>query len=88
VPHYTITATAGSGGFIEPAGTIDVAHGGSVQFTMTAEAGFRVADVSIDGNSVGSVNSHLFTDVTENHTIEVIFSRNSAPWLPLLLNDK
>jgi hypothetical protein len=71
---YTITAPAGSGGSINPEGTITVNHGGSQTFTITPDTGYEIADVLVDGVSVGAVPTYTFTNVTANHTIEASFS--------------
>ena len=39
--------------------------------------GYHVADVLVDGTSVGPVNSYTFTNVTANHTIAAIFAINT-----------
>lgn len=70
---YTITATAGAGGQIEPAGTIRVIHGENQAFTITAESGHYLADLIIDGTSVTEADSYEFTSVSGNHSIEAVF---------------
>jgi YVTN family beta-propeller protein len=73
---YTITATAGANGSIAPSGAVIVNEGADQSFTITANAGFHVADVLVDGVSVGAVTSHTFTNVTANHTIDASFAAN------------
>ncbi|HLV23716.1 MAG TPA: T9SS type A sorting domain-containing protein [Moheibacter sp.] len=75
----TITATAGANGTISPIGEISVNCGEDQAFTFTPDAGFIVADVLVDGTSVGAVNSYTFTEVVENHTISVSFEEFSEP---------
>jgi hypothetical protein len=70
---YTITASAGSGGTITPAGAVSVACAGSQVFAITATAGYAVSDVLVDGVSVGAVRSYTFANVTTNRTISVTF---------------
>ncbi|MCK5604717.1 right-handed parallel beta-helix repeat-containing protein, partial [Candidatus Pacearchaeota archaeon] len=72
-PTYTITASAGSGGQISPNGTTQVTEGGSQAYTITANTGYQIADVLVDGRSVGAVSSYSFTNVTANHTISASF---------------
>ncbi len=72
--EYVITASAGTGGSINPSGDVSVTHGSDKTFTITSETGYEVSDVLVDGKSVGAVTSHTFDDVTENHTISVTFS--------------
>ncbi len=70
---YTITATAGVHGSISPNGTVVVNHGASQAFTITPDASYGIAEVKVDGTSIGAVSSHLFSNVTQNHTIEASF---------------
>ncbi len=71
---YSITASKVSGGSISPAGTSSVKDGGNLSYTIKPSAGHAIADVVIDGVSVGAVDSHTFTKVTANHTISAVFS--------------
>jgi len=71
---WTITASAGAHGSITPSGAVSVADGASQTFTVTPDAGYQVADVLVDGGSVGAVTSYTFNDVTANHTIAASFS--------------
>lgn len=70
---YTITASAGKGGTISPNGTIKVSRGDNKTFTITAGNGYIIADVLVDGVSVGAVSSYTFEKVSKNHTISVSF---------------
>jgi hypothetical protein len=69
----TITASAGTGGTISPAGTSTVSSGGSKTYTIKANAGYQIADVLVDGSSVGAVTTYAFTNVTTPHTISATF---------------
>ena len=72
----TVTASAGSNGSITPSGAITVNYGASQTFTITANTGYHVADVSVDGLSVGAVTSYTFSNVTAKHTIAASFAIN------------
>jgi uncharacterized repeat protein (TIGR02543 family) len=74
---YTITATAGANGSIAPAGVTTVNYGGSQSYTITPDAGYHVANVLVDGSSVGAVTSYNFTNVSANHTISATFAINA-----------
>lgn len=76
--YYTIDAEAGHGGSITPEGRILVASGGDKTFTITPDEGYRIADVLVDGESIGVVSSYTFENVRSDHTIEVIFERYSG----------
>ena len=75
---YTITATAGEGGSITPAGEVSVKEGASQTFTITASEGYAIADVLVDGQSVGAVDSYTFENVTANHTIAAVFTKTAS----------
>ena len=70
---YTITATAGSGGSISPSGPVSVSCGANQSFTIAPDACYQIADVLVDGVSVGAVASYEFTSVQANHTISASF---------------
>lgn len=78
-PTYTITANAGSGGSISPSGTVTIAEGESQLFRISANSGYAVSDVTVDGDSVGAVTSYTFRNVNANHTIEAGFQRQQPP---------
>lgn len=73
---YTIAATAGANGSISPNGAVTVNHGGNQQFTIAPNVGYRIADVRVDGSSVGAVSSYTFNNVTAGHTITANFTYN------------
>lgn len=73
---FTITATAGNGGTISNAGVSQVAYNGNKTYTITANTGYHVSDVVVDGASVGVVNTYAFTDVTADHSIYAEFAVN------------
>jgi len=70
----SITATEGDGGTVRPLGEVTVPYGDDQTFTITPDIGFQVANVAVDGASVGAVTSYTFTNITENHTIEATFT--------------
>jgi hypothetical protein len=72
-PSYTISASAGPNGGISPSGDVSVLGGANQKFTFTPVAGYRVADVLVDGASVGKVTSYTFVNVQMGHTISVSF---------------
>ena len=75
---YTITATAGEGGSITPSGEVSVKEGASQIFAIAAQEGYAIADVLVDGQSVGAVDSYTFENVTANHTIAAVFTRTAS----------
>ena len=77
---YTITASAGTGGSIDPEGTVTVAEGADKTFKITADEGYHIADVKVDGKSaqLDKDNTYTFTKVNANHTIEATFASNGG----------
>ncbi len=71
---YTITASAGAGGSISPSGSVSVAQGANQTFAIAASSGYSISDVTVDGASVGAVNSYTFGNVQANHTIAASFA--------------
>lgn len=73
---FAITATAGKGGTITTEDLTDgkVTEGESATFTITPNSGYEIADVKVDGQSVGKRISYTFENVTAAHTIEATFA--------------
>jgi len=75
---FTVTASAGTGGTINPAGAVSVANGGSQTFTIAPSAGYVIGAVSVDGLNQGALNTYTFTNVTANHTITASFTASAG----------
>jgi hypothetical protein len=73
----TIDASAGPNGSINPNGTVSVAYGNNQSFTISPDIGYHVADVLVDGVSVGTITSYTFTHVTADHNISATFEIDS-----------
>jgi hypothetical protein len=73
VVTHTITASPGSGGSIDPSGSVAVADGVDQSFTIAADPGYVIADVLVDGSSVGPVTEYTFPAVSKDHTIAASF---------------
>ena len=74
---YPITASASAGGNISPSGTVLVSRGGDKTFGIVPDAQYHVADVLVDGSSVGALTSYTFAGVIAGHTISVSFALDS-----------
>ncbi|HLB01041.1 MAG TPA: hypothetical protein VJO14_06615, partial [Bacteroidota bacterium] len=82
--YYTITASAGIGGYISPSGSVSVHSGSSKTFNITANSAYHVETVTIDGVTTTvetsphapATYSHTFTSVSANHTISATFTLN------------
>ena len=75
----TITATAGEGGSITPAGKTEVTYGENQKYNFTANEGYIIASLKIDGVEQTvehtASGSYEFKAVKSPHTIEVSFVR-------------
>lgn len=72
---YTITGTVGANGTVNGATVIDeeLVYGSNYAMTITPAANYQVADVVVDGTSVGAVNFYEFINITADHTVDVTF---------------
>lgn len=77
VEKYTITASAAQGGNISPNGIISVEKGGQQTFEILPGENYEIADVVVDGSSVGAAASYTFENIDENHVISASFIRKS-----------
>ncbi len=90
INSFTITASAGSGGFINPSGAVSVNYGDYQNFTIVPDSGYHIADVLVDDEPVDPVSWYNFTNVVSNHSISASFVvTNQAPThnAPLLVSE-
>ena len=74
--NYTITATAGANGSIDPQGNITVEKGKDIAFTFKPNNGYQVSKVYVDGRETPiAANSFSFKKVNANHTLSVTFEQ-------------
>lgn len=73
----TVTASVeGKGGKISPE-KVTVKEGENVEFTITPDEGYKVADVKVNNESVGAVTKYTLTDVREDAKIVATFEEAS-----------
>ena len=73
--EFTVNASVeGEGGTITPNGATTVTEGNDVTFTITPDKTHKVADVLVDGESVGAVTSYTLKDVKKDVTIVAKFA--------------
>ncbi len=77
--NYTITASAATNGSISNAGNSSVCSGNNQSYTITANSGYYISDVLVDGVSVGNGATYTFSNVSGNHTISASFSLTCQP---------
>ncbi len=70
---FTITASAGAHGTINPSGTATVNFGANKSYNFNPATGYEVENVTVDGMNMGAITSYTFVNVVANHTINVTF---------------
>ena len=74
---YPLTASTSGHGSISSTGTVNVLEKSSKTFIITADQDHHIADVVIDGNSMGPISSYTFDNIQAAHSIRAIFSPNT-----------
>ncbi len=86
--YYTITASASAGGILTPGGTSTVKEGGTLTYTATANDGYSLESLSVNGESVPlkvgtagstSAQDYTFENVIKNSTIHAEFAQLPEP---------
>lgn len=78
INKYEIESVALEGGTIMPSGIVEVEHGGSKTYIITANIGYQITQVLVDGeNNAAAVanGTYTFSNVKENHTIIAEFEK-------------
>lgn len=70
----TITASASEGGSISPSGSISVAKGSSYAVSFSADEGYYVDTVTVNGTTVSATSSYTFNNITSDKSISVQFA--------------
>ena len=77
-PQHAVTAAAGGGGSISPAGVVNVADGQTGAFTVTPAAGYRIAAVTGCGGALAG-NTYTTAAVTAACTVQARFETLPTP---------
>ncbi|WP_027382775.1 T9SS type A sorting domain-containing protein [Epilithonimonas caeni] len=64
-------------GTISPMGIVAVNDGSSKTFEFSPADGYEIESVLVDNENIGKPNNYTFPNVTENHTVMVIFKLRS-----------
>ena len=80
---YTITVIAGAGGQVSPVPHNPYPSGSSETFTFDPDPGYRVSDVIVDGESLGSLPSYTYPSITHDSTLEVLFDTGPFQITPI-----
>ncbi|MEI3198448.1 MAG: chitobiase/beta-hexosaminidase C-terminal domain-containing protein, partial [Lachnospiraceae bacterium] len=75
IVKHTITATAGANGSISPSGKVEVVEGADQAFSITANDGYEIESLKVDGAAVSTATSYIFRNVRAAHTIEATFKQ-------------
>ena len=75
---FTIVATSGLNGSIDPSGNVSVDAGSSKTFTITPDSDYVIDDVLVDGSSVGNDSTYTFDNINDNHTIDASFKEQTC----------
>ena len=78
IVKHTITATAGANGSISPSGKVEVVEGTDQAFSITANEGYEIESLKVDGAAVSTATSYTFTNVRAAHTIEATFKQKNT----------
>lgn len=73
---YTVTASAGPGGAISPAGSFQAEHGDIIEFTVSPDAGYKTTQVLVDGIAQENLTS-VGLVVKADRTVEAVFEPNT-----------
>ena len=86
---YSIKASAETGTTISPAGTVTVQSGGKMAFYFSANEGYSILAVMVDGTPLSPADiakgNYTFSNVKANHTIEVKSLEGSAVTLTVVV---
>lgn len=75
IPSYTVSASATAGWKIQPSGRISAREGDSLTLAITADPGYQLSSLTVDGAVVGNSSSYTFSNVVADHTILAEFER-------------
>ena len=73
VNTFTIISSAGVNGEISVTGSTNVIAGNNQSYAFIPSAGYKVAEVTVDGVNLGVISNYTFSNVQSNHTISVVF---------------
>ena len=76
---YLIIALSHEGGSISPSGKVHVVSGSDKTFTVTADSGYHIQKVLVDGKQVQLEDGkYTFKDIEAGHTIEAFFTKEKS----------
>ena len=76
--EHVVTVVCGEGGKANIT-TQTVKAGDSLALEFTADDGYKVKDVLVDGISVGALSAYTLENIRKSHVVEVSFQKNEEP---------
>jgi hypothetical protein len=73
VVYAVIVFSAGINGSINPLGNIQITPGASKTFKISADEGYQIDNVLIDGVAQGPISAYTFHSIVANHVISASF---------------
>lgn len=73
--NVSVRATATEGGKITPEGSKKTMRGADLTYSIVPDAGYEIADVIVNEESVGIVNEYTFVQVDKDSTIQAVFAK-------------
>ena len=73
IDQFTITSTSGENGTIVPNVNTTVNYGDDLSITISANVGYHIDSVFVDGNYIGNDSTYTFENIISNHTIHATF---------------
>jgi hypothetical protein len=75
---YTSVASSSANGSISPVGTLTKNCGDNQTYTLTANSGYYLSSLVVDGSSVAPAPTYTFSNIGANHTIVATYSLDTA----------
>ncbi|MBQ9792106.1 MAG: hypothetical protein IJW28_05975, partial [Clostridia bacterium] len=61
-------------------------YGGSMAFNITANTDYIIASVKVDGVEQNNKNTYVFSNVTSDHTIDIVFAKSTYSVLTYVIS--
>ena len=78
VNSSTVYASSDNHSTINPSGLVNINYGGSQTFTYSADSGYTISQVLVDGSPVAITGSYTLTNVQASNTITISTSVSSS----------
>lgn len=75
--QFAVSASATEGGAITPVGFSKVKYDKNITYTITPDEGYAIADVLVNGESVGAVSEYTIKRIKKDQTIHAIFVKTA-----------